>query len=69
MTKPASGPTKELLNAVLSVPYEAFYKSTLPIGTECVITNEEEDRYAVKFPGVVGYSGTYHAKKSYVRLT
>lgn len=69
MAKPASGSTKELPSAVLSIPYEAFYKNVLPIGMECVITNEEENRYVVKFPGVVGYSGTFHVKKSYVILT
>lgn len=69
MAKPASGSTKESPNAVLSIPYEAFYKSILPIGMECVVTSEEENRYAVKFPGVVGYSGTFHVKKSRVTLT
>ncbi len=69
MAKPASGSTKESPSAVLSIPYEAFYKSVLPIETECIITSEEEDRYAIKFPGAIGYSGTFHVKKSCVTLT
>lgn len=69
MSKPARSAAKESLSAKLTVPYEAFHTNVLPVGTECIITNEEENRYAVKFPGVIGYSGTFHVKKSYVRMT
>lgn len=64
MSKPASEPTR---NGVLTQPYEAFHGNRMPTGTECVITNEEENRYLVKFPGVMGHSGTYGIKKSYVK--
>ena len=63
MSKPASG-SKE---GVLTQPYEAFHNNRLPVDTKCVITNEEENRCLVKFPGIIGYSGTYGIKKSYVK--
>jgi len=63
--KSADGTTE----AILIRPYEAFYNNSLPIGTKCEITNEEEERYVVKFPGQVGYSGSFHIKKSSVSLT
>ena len=52
---------------VLVRPYEPFYGSPLPIGTEVEITNETEETYTVKFPGRVGYSGSYSIKKVYVK--
>lgn len=53
----------------LVIPFEAFYKSILPIGTLCEIVEDEGDRYIVKFDNktVVGYSGTYHIQKHYVK--
>lgn len=57
------------IDGVLIRPFEAFYNSPVPVGTKCEITNEEEDRYAVKFPGLVGYSGSFHIKKIYVEIT
>lgn len=53
---------------ILKGPYEPFYNNPVPKGTECVITSEDEDRYVVKFPGLVGYSGSFHIKKSAVEL-
>jgi hypothetical protein len=64
MSKPAA-PTER--RGVLERPFEPFYGSPLPIGTECAITNEDEERYIVKFPGRVGYSGTHHIKRIYVK--
>jgi len=65
MTKPAEGSTK----GELSRPFEPFYSNRLPVGTPCDIINEDEDRYIVKFPGVVGYSGSFHIKKSSVNVS
>jgi hypothetical protein len=57
------------IDAELKVPFGPFYQLyPLPIGTKCVITNEEADRYAVKFPDVIGYSGTFHVKKYQVMM-
>jgi hypothetical protein len=62
--KEAAGSTK----GALVIPFEPFYNNPVPIGTECEITNEEEDRYVVKFPGLVGHSGSFHIKKTYVEM-
>jgi hypothetical protein len=52
------------IHAELKVPYSPFSQIyPLPVGTKCIITSEEADRYAVKFPDVIGYSGTFHVKK------
>ena len=64
MSKPAATPTKA---GVLTIPFEPFYGSPLPVGTSCEITGEDEDRYVVKFPGAVGYAGTHRIKRIYVR--
>jgi hypothetical protein len=50
----------------LKVPFTPFYNSTLPIGTKCIICNDDEDRFIIKFPEKVGYSGSYRIKKTYV---
>lgn len=61
-----SGPE---IHAELKVPFMPFLSIIpLPIGTKCIITNEETDRYAVKFPDVIGYSGTFHVKKYQVMM-
>lgn len=65
MTKHASGSNKE---GALIRPYEPFHNSPVPIGTRCTITNEQEDTYTVKFPGRVGYSGSFSIKRVYVQL-
>ena len=65
MAKPAAEPAQE---GKLKIPFEPFYNNGLPIGTECEIVSEDEDRYVVKFPGRVGYSGSFHIKKTYVEL-
>ena len=65
MTKPAAEPIRK---GVLKSPYEPFYNNGLPKGTPCDIVNEDEDRYVVKFPGVVGYSGSFGIKKSQVEI-
>jgi len=63
MPKRAEG-AKE--TGVLAIPFEPFRGDCLPIGTECVIHADLEDRYRVGFPGKVGYTGTFSIKKSYV---
>jgi hypothetical protein len=65
MTKPADTPKVE---GKLKIPFEPFYRNSLPIGTPCEVVSEDEDRYVVKFPGVVGYSGSFHIKKTYVSI-
>lgn len=60
--------TEETKDGILIRPYEAFYNNSLMVGTACIITNEEEERYHVKFSGLVGYSGSFSIKKSYVAL-
>ncbi len=55
-------------NGVLCRPYSPFYGKPLPIGTPCEIINEAEETYTVKFPGKVGYSGSFGIKKVYVLI-
>lgn len=50
----------------LIIPFEPFYGNPLPIGTACEIVEEDGDRCIVKFPGVVGYSGSHHIKSTYI---
>lgn len=52
----------------LIIPFEPFYNSPIPIGTECEIVEDEGERYIVKFPNTVGHAGTYHIKRHYVEL-
>lgn len=63
--KHAESPTIE---GTLIRPYEPFHNNPVPIGTRCVITNEQEDTYTVKFPGRVGYSGSFSIKRVCVQL-
>ena len=49
-------------------PYEPFFSNQIPKGTECLIVGDNDDIYTVKFPNVVGYSGTFRIKKSYVKI-
>ena len=55
---------EEEIAGILTITYEAFYLSKLPIGTTCVITNESNEKYTVRFPDVIGYSGTFQIKKT-----
>ena len=64
MSKPDAAPPRE---GELTIPFNPFYNSPLPIGTKCIISSEEDERYVIKFPDRVGCSGTYHIKKTYVR--
>lgn len=64
MSKAAEGMPKE--PGVLIVSFEPFQGGYLPIGTECIIQADLEDRYRVVFPGQVGYAGNFSIKKSYV---
>jgi hypothetical protein len=50
----------------LTIPFQPFYSDPLPIGTICEIVEDEGDRYIVKFPKAVGFSGTHHIQKHYV---
>ena len=62
MPEQAAAITSELIR-----PFEPFHGTVLPIGTKCQIVGEEDDRNIVKFPDSVGFSGSYHIKKSYVK--
>lgn len=57
-----------VIAAHLSRPFEPFHGSVLPIGTEIQIISEEDERYIVKFPGAVGFSGSFHIQKSSVEV-
>jgi hypothetical protein len=65
MTKRESGTNIE---AVLIRPFEAFFGNCLPVGVACIITAEHTDTYNVKFPDVIGYSGTHSIKKCCVSI-
>lgn len=52
----------------LKIPFQPFYSPPLPIGTEVEVISEDEERYTVKFPGKVGYSGSFGIKKTYVEV-
>lgn len=53
--------------ATLKIPFQPFYNTPLPIGAGCEIISKDDETYTVKFPGVVGFSGSYRIKKTYVK--
>ena len=55
-----------LPQGVLTIPFQPFYSDPLPIGTLCDIVEDDGDRYIVKFPDAVGFSGTYHIQHHYI---
>ncbi len=52
---------------VLTIPFQPFYSDPLPIGTEVEIISEEESTYTVKFPGKVGFSGSFRIQRPLVK--
>jgi hypothetical protein len=64
MSKPEKVPFRE---GVLIRPFEAFYGACLPVDTIVAIISEDDDKYTVRFPNQVGYTGTHRIKKTYVR--